>query len=100
MSLQLKVQVLAITPIEAVEFGGRKSHRRAFQCFLEGKVAAHTLYAPDGDKPEEIAARKKLNEYEAGYYMAELEVRQGDRAKMEFGITKFTPITQQQKAAV
>lgn len=98
MSMQIKLQVLAITPIEARIFSGRKSHSRAFQCFVEGKVAVHTVYANDGEEPENIAARKKLTEYEAGYYMADLEIRQGDRARMEFGISKLTPVAVQQKA--
>lgn len=100
MSLQLKIQVLAITPIEARTFSGRKSHSRAFQCFVEGKVAVHTVYANDGDEPENVKARQVLTDYQAGYYMADLDLRQGDRGRMEFGISKLTPINAQPKATV
>jgi len=100
MSIQIKLQVLAITPMEERSYEGRISHSRAFQCFAEGKVAVHTLYAPHGDKDAEIAARKKLEEMQAGYYMADIELRQGARAKMEWAVANFTPIVQQPKATV
>lgn len=94
MSMQIKLQVLAINPIEARTFSGRKSHSRAFQCFVDGKVAVHTVYANDGDEPENVKAREVLINYQAGYYMADLDVRQGDRGRLEFGISKLSPIAQ------
>lgn len=89
---QIKVQVLAIPPMERRTFNGRAWHQRQLQCFIDQKVAVHTLTAPDGDTPEAIEARSNLNKYEAGYYMADLEVRQGDRGKLEFSVSNFQPI--------
>ncbi len=89
---QIKVQVLAVTPIEKRTYSGRSWHQRQLQCFLEGKVAVHTLNAPDGDTPEAIAARETLNKYDAGFYMADLVVQQGDRGKLEFAVTNFVPV--------
>ncbi len=98
MSTQLKVQVLAITPIERRSFSGRSWHQRQFQCFLDGKVGVHTLNAADGDSPEAVEERRVLNEYVHGYYMADVVVQQGDRGKLQFGISNFTPIPKGQAA--
>lgn len=92
---QIKIQVLAVTPIEKRTYNGRSWHQRQLQCFLEGKVAVHTLNAPDGDTPDAVEARNVLNKYDAGYYMADLVVQQGDRGKLEFFVSNFTPVGKQ-----
>jgi hypothetical protein len=89
---QIKVQVLAVTPIERRTYNGRAWHQRQLQCFLEGKVAVHTLNAADGETPEAIEARNQLNKYDAGYYMADLVVQQGDRGKLEFSVSNFVRV--------
>ena len=94
MSSQIKMQVLAIDPSTKRTYSGRSYWQRQFQVFIDGKVAVHNVNAPDGDEPEAKEARAQLDGYQAGYYMADLEVRQGDRGRLEFAVAKLTPIIQ------
>lgn len=98
MAIQLKIQVLAITPMEKRSYSGRTWFERQFQCFLEGKVAVHTLNAPTDDSDEAKLQREKLTSYQDGYYMADLVPHQGDRAKLEFRLSNLVPVAQQPSA--
>lgn len=98
MAIQLKIQVLDISAMEKRTYQGRTWFERQFQCFVERKVAVHTLNAPSDDSEESKQAREKLNAYEAGYYMADIVPVQGDRAKLEFRLSNLVPVAQQPTA--
>lgn len=93
-SLNLKVQVLEISPKELRSYSGRTWYQRTMQCFGEHKVFTHNLTCPSGESEEAIEAQKKLDSVQPGYFMFGLEVEQGDRGRAVFAIREVNPIKQ------
>lgn len=89
MAIAIKIQVIHAPAItEGKRQDGSTYYQRALQCFIDEAVAVHTIYA---DKKED------LEKYGAGYYMAQLTQRPGDRARAGFIVGELTPVTQQAK---
>lgn len=91
MSMQLKAQVLAISPSSKRTYNGRSWHQRQMQCFLLEKVAVHNVNAPDGDDAEAVLARQRIDALLPGDYVFTVEPVQGDRGRLEFAVIDVKP---------
>ena len=86
---QIKLQVLAIGQLDTgTSRTGQAWFRRSLQCFT-GDVVGQIPY---------YAEKDELEKMQAGYYMAELEGRAGDRGRLEYVLGKLTPVTQAKPA--
>lgn len=94
MSIQIKIQVLAITPSEKRTYAGRSWFQRQFQCIAEQKVFVYTQNASADENEAGLVERQKLDSFKEGFYMADLALEQGDRAKPVFAIRNMTPVKQ------
>ena len=81
---QIKIQVLAIGQLSTgTSRTGQPWFRRSLECFT-GEVVGQIPY---------YAEKDALENMQAGYYMAELEARAGDRGRLEYVLGKLTPVT-------
>lgn len=81
---QIKLHVLAIGAIDTgLSRSGQPWFRRSLQCFTGDVVGQIPYYAP----------KDELEIMQAGYYMAELQGRAGDRGRLEYVLGKLTPAT-------
>lgn len=93
--MQLKVQVLAIPPMETRKYAGRSWHQRQLQCIADQKVFVHNETASTEPNEEGEKERTALQNLKEGYYMTDLVLEQGDRGKAVFALRNWTPIKAQ-----
>jgi hypothetical protein len=96
----MKIQVLSITPREKRTYSGRSWYQRQLQCFGNDKVFVHTQNCSADETEEALKEQQDLDSMQHGYYMAELDLQQGDRAKPNFVIRNLKPIKQGAQASV
>lgn len=96
--MEVKIQVLALEPIdERLNFQKNgKVQQRALQCFLDGKVAVHTVRVDVNE--DNIKQLQELENMQAGYYMADLRPRAGNYGRLEFTVGTLKPAVEQPKA--
>lgn len=86
--MQIKLQVLAISAPETRKGANGNYVTRQLQCFLDQKVAVHSVNAD----PANADQMNALNALRDGYYMAELMPRAGNYGRLEFTIGKLEPV--------